>query len=1173
MSEYFSLKKTTKYNISSNYVEVRMAYQDPIIFDLIPRDYYYYRYNTGSGYEYRKSTLLSTEFHYKPADKQPSTDACPIGSIWFNTTNNTMYLLVQDVGGIHWQATTFSPFTENGVAYKEFSTGKLYRIYADNIPRLVYAKADVTLNVGGVGTQTYTLTSDEIYAASSQHSVTPPAYTTAFAGTRINATVKYYDGASQQVYVEDGLQYDDDILDVYGVCTDSVSTYVNFTISIQKNDTYLMVNDSEVSLICDISPTNNKSRSMFYPINSSDWRKVCHCTIYVMDDNDTTITFGHVEYLASQGYLTIANEEYSFNHFNITVRFKKAYKYKFMASSLFANDANTWGVDNSSHSSSFKVYAKPQPKMNITSVIPTIPAASGVGADGLAPYNVTVTDVTDVSGIYKFIKTITWDMGDSGSLDNIYTFDVEGQSSTEYHKVIQHLYEGYTKRSIRLTYTALNDIEYSGSVTFSPTQTQRIVIPSTVTVQGTAYPASATIRDAGSSPAQIICKAYPAGNPLPYVEWTVNVDSAVSTHASQFQMVKDGEWAEMSLPTAFGTATQRGYGVKCEVWKDETKSELIGSYTPENWSLYTTLNTDIYALETVSDADIYSHLLPQDNGSVWVYDVAQRIDKVYPARIQYCESWSENDYVEFDLDSTYQYLAHLVPGCVISVGYQGYARMMVVDEYNENDLTVTIVARDAASAAMSSRVATVSTHSTTGNGYDYQITPAESMLRYFPASQITTTDRAIPNFRIVCKDKERGGKCVYSARYENIMDIVKEVCSDSGLGYSSAMYNETPSVCMWIREGRDLTAGTGRVVFEEKRYKTARVGNYRQFTSVNTAVTAGVGIGNTRDYQVYYERSNSQYAVLDYLQSDRSLHQYICPNKKLMTDSVFTIEYSLLSADNVYIAGDRRFSLKQGINVTSSDGNLYFKFFRDSSTSEFYNVVASGVTTNEKHKLIINLENNTTIHDGSAPMSFPSDIAMPSRNYYLFAIDNDSWGMYGSVKIHSVKQVDAGVTVLDLVPVRRLADDVLGMYDKVTGSFFTNQGSGTFTAGAETGEYIGGGYSGISRREVFVDAGDSADADEQRRMGLLELIDAKQNSITVYPNLHNPSCVFGSDYKVGDKVNIVTRSGLELQKVITTARVSKDSTGVNLTLECGDDLKGYRYMIRQNKLQNAYARK
>lgn len=54
---------------------------------------------------------------------------------------------------------------------------------------------------------------------------------------------------------------------------------------------------------------------------------------------------------------------------------------------------------------------------------------------------------------------------------------------------------------------------------------------------------------------------------------------------------------------------------------------------------------------------------------------------------------------------------------------------------------------------------------------------------------------------------------------------------------------------------------------------------------------------------------------------------------------------------------------------------------------------------------------------------------------------------YSAFKCHSAYVKQNGVLVLNLVPAKRNSDNVLGMYDTVTDTFFTNAGTGTFTAG------------------------------------------------------------------------------------------------------------------------------
>lgn len=68
------------------------------------------------------------------------------------------------------------------------------------------------------------------------------------------------------------------------------------------------------------------------------------------------------------------------------------------------------------------------------------------------------------------------------------------------------------------------------------------------------------------------------------------------------------------------------------------------------------------------------------------------------------------------------------------------------------------------------------------------------------------------------------------------------------------------------------------------------------------------------------------------------------------------------------------------------------------------------------------------------------------QNLKLFGFDNNGTMGYGQVDIAYCKLWDNGVLVRDLVPAKN-SSNVVGMYDLVSGQFFTNQGTGDFTAG------------------------------------------------------------------------------------------------------------------------------
>ena len=80
----------------------------------------------------------------------------------------------------------------------------------------------------------------------------------------------------------------------------------------------------------------------------------------------------------------------------------------------------------------------------------------------------------------------------------------------------------------------------------------------------------------------------------------------------------------------------------------------------------------------------------------------------------------------------------------------------------------------------------------------------------------------------------------------------------------------------------------------------------------------------------------------------------------------------------------------------------------------------------------------------------PSTYTSNTLSAYLFARNiNGTASNFLNCRIFSYEIVQDGVKVINLIPCKRNSDNVLGMYDTVTGNFLTNAGTGTFTAGAD----------------------------------------------------------------------------------------------------------------------------
>ena len=96
---------------------------------------------------------------------------------------------------------------------------------------------------------------------------------------------------------------------------------------------------------------------------------------------------------------------------------------------------------------------------------------------------------------------------------------------------------------------------------------------------------------------------------------------------------------------------------------------------------------------------------------------------------------------------------------------------------------------------------------------------------------------------------------------------------------------------------------------------------------------------------------------------------------------------------------------------------------------------------NQKYKL----QRNNNKCSGSFPGTVTSTVSIA-----LFAHkenNSNSFIQKSNYRCYSFKITQDGVLMLNFIPTRRKSDNVIGMYDTVTKTFFTNAGTGTFIAG------------------------------------------------------------------------------------------------------------------------------
>ena len=98
----------------------------------------------------------------------------------------------------------------------------------------------------------------------------------------------------------------------------------------------------------------------------------------------------------------------------------------------------------------------------------------------------------------------------------------------------------------------------------------------------------------------------------------------------------------------------------------------------------------------------------------------------------------------------------------------------------------------------------------------------------------------------------------------------------------------------------------------------------------------------------------------------------------------------------------------------------------------------------------------TTLGSGNGYATSPIQNGTPQTDS-IFAIHQDGGtGWFCNMKCYSCKVWEGTTLVRDFVPVRRKSDGVLGLLDLAHGNFYTNAGSGSFSAGETIVDVVGG---------------------------------------------------------------------------------------------------------------------
>lgn len=187
------------------------------------------------------------------------------------------------------------------------------------------------------------------------------------------------------------------------------------------------------------------------------------------------------------------------------------------------------------------------------------------------------------------------------------------------------------------------------------------------------------------------------------------------------------------------------------------------------------------------------------------------------------------------------------------------------------------------------------------------------------------------------------------------------------------------------------------------------------------------------------------YQQIEYLKSDGN--QFIITPVKNGADQVIDCKFMIT-----------RNAASQRIFGTANAETTFIKSYAGSTNIRYLakNNAGENASLHNNPVLNVNTVYDVTL-DVSADLTINGTVYANSNNYggattqnyiWLFSRSGDS-GIALEGNMYLFKITQSGTKIIDLVPCYRKSDSVLGMWDKVSDTFLTNSGTGTFTAGPD----------------------------------------------------------------------------------------------------------------------------
>ena len=195
--------------------------------------------------------------------------------------------------------------------------------------------------------------------------------------------------------------------------------------------------------------------------------------------------------------------------------------------------------------------------------------------------------------------------------------------------------------------------------------------------------------------------------------------------------------------------------------------------------------------------------------------------------------------------------------------------------------------------------------------------------------------------------------------------------------------------------------------------------------------------------QVYlkYIDYNNLYDFKEYIEVGSTAGAYINTGVNCTNTAYFEVDFNFTGSHSE----SRVFGCGAGGGAMFLIQNYNFDYMSagENSISNVYQIPDA----NNRHKYKANVD-GIYVDDVLVDTNVHWDNALPQRHYNLFAIDWDGTNYYATnARVYSCKIWNGDILVRYFVPVERKSDNEAGMLDIITGIFYDNDGTQSFTVG------------------------------------------------------------------------------------------------------------------------------